>query len=533
MRLSLLVTLAALASCASVSDTAVQRAPVLSGFGQALLQPGSRNAAAQTWFAQGMAQAYAFNPAEAVRAFKAALAADPACSLCAWGVAWQLGPNINAPGRDDLAEARRYVVVAQRHAAQAAPLEQALLDAMAWRYGAPGDMRQDGPGGADVCGPARRGQAHPLDTAYAERLRGLADRLPDDPDVVSLYAEAELVATADDWWDAKTGQPGGRVAEVADRIERALLAHPRHTGLNHYMVHALDSSAQAQRAVPAADRLGALAPASPHLLHMPAHIYVKVGRFEDAVRVNQQALAAELALTAQIKSQSLEPVWNWDGHNLHFLWFSALMRDDGELALSTARRVAEMASKGESPYAEYRRALPLLTLARLQRWDAVLQEHVPAGKHGMAERMASALQALAMLNTGRLAEARAKAQALDKDVANAKRKGGRATESDAAGSPFVSVLHSWLQAELALRDGQIDSARQRMAQATEAEDELGGEPPLLAAGSRLMLGRAMLQAGRHADAEAAFRDDLRVHPGNALAQKGLAQAMARAIAARR
>ena len=503
------------------------RAPVLEGFGApATLQASSAQPQARTLFTQGLAQAYAFNPQEAVRAFKAALAADPLCTLCAWGVAWQLGPNINAPERGDLGDARRYIAWAQRHAARATPFEQALVEAMAVRYGAPRDALVDGPPGAEVCGPPRAGRAHPLDAAYAERMRGLADALPEQPDVVSLYAEAEMIATRDDWWNRKTGQPGGRIGELAPRIDRALQTNRDHTGLNHYLIHALDSSQTADRAVAAADRLGALAPASPHLLHMPSHIYVKVGRFADAVRVNQEALAAETALTAQLKAQSTEPVWNWDRHNLHFLWFAALMRGDGELALSTARRVAELAAKGSNPYADYRRALPLLTLARLQRWDDVLREPAPAAAPQGGPGLADALNALALAHTGQTAAAREKAAALQGRLDTAKSKSARATEQDAFIDGLVGVLSGWLQAELALHDGKIDEVRKALARAAELEDEAGGEPPLLGAGSRAALGDALLHARQWREAEAAFRADLRAHPANVYGEQGLAKALA-------
>jgi tetratricopeptide (TPR) repeat protein len=531
LRLLALAAAALLASCASPTATETQaeaRAPLLAGFGNATLAPSQANATAQQLFAQGMAQAYAFNAREAVRAFKAALAADPQCTLCAWGVAWQLGPNINDTARGDLGEARRHVRLAQRDAGRATALEQALVESLAVRYGSPRDVLADGPGG-DLCGPApggRPGRAHPLDVAYAERLRGLADRLPDDPDIVSLYAEAEMIATPEDWWDAKTGQAGGRIGEVAARLEHALRGHEAHTGLNHYMIHAVDSSATAARAVAAADRLGALAPASPHLLHMPSHIYVKVGRFDDAVRVNQEALSAELALTATLARQNVHPVWNWDRHNLHFLWFAALMEDQGELALSTARRVAELAAGGKSPYAEYRRTLPLLTLARLERWDELLREPVPGGEQGVAAGLGAGLQGLALVQGGQVAPAREKAALLRASLDTVRSGSARATEEDATPRHMLETLDGWLQAALAMHDGRTDAARQALAAANEAEDAAGGEPPLLGAGSRLALGRVLLRAGQWAEAEAAFRDDLRLHPGNAFGLRGLAQAEA-------
>ena len=313
---------------------------------------------------------------------------------------------------------------------------------------------------------------------------------------------------------------------VAARLEHALRGHESHTGLNHYLIHAVDASASAARAVAAADRLGALAPASPHLLHMPSHIYVKVGRFDDAVRVNQQALAAETALTATLARQDVHPVWNWDRHNLHFLWFSALMQDQGELALSTARRVAGLAAGGKSPMAEYRRTLPLLTLARLGRWDELLHEPLPAGELGVARGLGSGLQGLALVQAGQLAPAREKAALLHASLDAVRASAARATEEDAAPRHMLETLDGWLQAELDMHDGRTDAARQALDAAAKAEDQAGGEPPLLGAGSRIALGRVLLRAGLWADAEAAFRDDLRLHPGNAFGLRGLAEAEA-------
>ena len=520
---ALLATSGLLWSCATAPSPEAQ-APLLPGFGVATLATNSSNAIARQFFAQGMTQAYAFNPPEAVRAFKAGLAADPACVLCAWGVAWQLGPNINAPDRGDLGESRRYIALAQRHAGKATPLEMALLDAMATRYGAPRDAITSGPPTDVVCGSAREGRAHPLDIAYADRLRGLADAMPEDADVISLYAEAELIATREDWWDEKTGKPAGRIGELADRLEHALLARPDHTGLNHYLVHTVDSSPSAARATAAADRLGALAPASPHLLHMPSHIYVKVGRFADAARVNQEALAAEVKLTETIKAQQQEPLWNWDRHNLHFLWFAALMQDQGELALGTARRVAELAAQGTSPYAAYRRSLPMLTLARLQRWDEVLKAPALTGAQQVGVALTLGLHGLALASTGQLPAAEAKAATLAKIVDAADPKGAKPTELNAAASPMVRVVQGWLLAEIAWRSGKPEAALAALDKAAAAEDELGGEPPALGAGTRLLRGQGLLRAGRHAEAEAAFRDDLRLHPANVWGTRGLAQA---------
>jgi hypothetical protein len=167
-----------------------------------------------------------------------------------------------------------------------------------------------------------------------------------------------MVATRDDWWDQKTGKPAGRIGEVADRLERALSKNVDHTGLNHYLVHAADAPGVAQRAVAAADRLGSLAPQAPHLVHMPSHTYVRVGRYADATRVNQAALSAQQDLNARLETLGFAQTKNWNGHNRYFLWFDALMQGRGALALETARRLAASAATSTTPWQEYQRGLP-------------------------------------------------------------------------------------------------------------------------------------------------------------------------------
>jgi hypothetical protein len=294
-------------------------------------------------------------------------------------VAWQLGPNINAVERGDLREALRYARLAQSLAGNATPTERALIDAMVVRYADEGNAPGAGFPQSAMCGSGGTSKAHPLDIAYALRLRVIADTYPDDPDVVSLYAEAEMVATRDDWWDQKTGQPAGRIGEVADRLERALSTHVDHIGVNHYLIHAVDAPGVARRAVAAADRLGSLAPQSPHLVHMPSHTYVRVARYADATRVNQSALDAQQRLDARLETLGFTQTKNWNGHNRHFLWFATLMQGRGDLALETARRIAGAATS-KSPWGGYQRGLPLLTLVRLARWGDALEETAGAGE---------------------------------------------------------------------------------------------------------------------------------------------------------
>ena len=544
-----LALLASLGSCASraARDLTVDltaQAPQLNGFGAPALQTASSSAAARELFSQGVLQAYAFNEQEAVRQFKAALAQDPRCAMCAWGVAWQLGPNINAPERDDLAEARRYIALAQQHADHATPLERRLIDATALRYGAAAPTPSEAPLAAPVCGAKGSARADPLDRLYAERLRAIADAEPGNADVVSLYVEAELIATRDDWWSHATGLPAGRIGELAPRIEAALATAPDHTGLNHYLIHVQDSGPGAARALAAADRLGALAPASPHLVHMPSHIFVRVGRYADAAAANQAGLAAQAAEQAELRRQGFNETKDWDGHNLHFLWFAALMQGQGDLALATARRIAERAAASPQSAGAYRPGLPLLTLVRLERWQAVLAETASADATGakptntdtstadlppgLAAAIAHYARGTALWRTGNRHGAAREAEALGRSLAATRTAAQGKDEDDreTSAARIALVLANLLQAELQADGGDLPAAQALLAEAITTEDQLAGEPPVLANIARVARGELLLRHRRPVEAEAAFRDDLIEQPGNGWALRGLARALA-------
>jgi hypothetical protein len=520
-----LVGALAVCACAGLAPLVDRdaKAPELTGFGTVRMTVTTDVPAARRWFLQGVEQAYAFNEREAVRAFKAALAQDPRCAACAWGVAWQLGPNINNVERSEAAEARRYARLAQSLAANATPLERALIDAMAVRYADDGRAASAGAAPSDLCTSGAT-KAHPLDVAYAARLRALADAYPDDADVVSLYAEAELVATRDDWWNAKTGKPAGRVGEVADRLERALNDHADHTGLNHYLIHAVDAPAEARRAVAAADRLATLAPQAPHLVHMPSHIYIRVARYADATRANQAAIDAQQRLDARLETLGFAQTQDWNRHNRHFLWFAALMQGRGDFALETARRIAASAASSTSPFAEYSRGLPLLTLVRLARWGDVIEETSGGGER--APWMFEYARGIALARSGRGAEGATIVAVLE----------GRVREARAAVKPdddlarlradMLATLASELKAELAYARGDVEAALAAAREAVRSEEAMGGEPPLLAAGAGIAFGELLFRAARYAEAEAAFRSELAHQPGNGWALRGLHAALA-------
>ena len=522
---------ALLLSCATLPSSFAPdlsaKAPQLTGFGRSDIAITTRVPAARTLFNQGVLQAYAFNEREAVRMFKAALARDPACAMCAWGVAWQLGPNINNDSRDAVPEALQYVGHALKQLDKATARERALVQSLALRYAHASTARETAPLADATCGEKDADdRIHPLDTTYADRMRQLADAYPADADILSLYAEAELIATPGwPYWTA-TGQPAGRVGDLTGRLERLLAARPDHTGINHYLIHAADALVPAPRAVAAADRLRALAPQAPHLVHMPAHTYAHVGRYADAARANEAALAAEVAQTQALQAQGFEAIKDWRLHNQHFLWYASLMQGREEAALASADALAGLVDKGTSAYAEYMRSLRLVTLVRLERWDRVLQEPRPKGDRGIAALWFEHARGVAQARLGQPAEAQAALGRLQAGLPALRAANASASLRHKIFRGMAEVADANLQAEIALARRDFEQAIARQQEAVRAAVRLDTrEPPLLAAGSRLVLAQMQARAGRWRDAEASWRRALAEQPASGWAQRGLAQAL--------
>jgi predicted Zn-dependent protease len=378
-----------------------------------------------------------------------------------------------------------------------------------------------------VCGAARASKdANPLDTAYAERLHALVTAYPDDADILSLWAEAAMIAIKDDWYDKATGKALPRIAEMVDRLDALRNIRPEHIGLNHYLIHAADDASNAARAVAAADQLATLAPGSPHLIHMPAHIYVRVGRYADAAARNESALATEDVLDAAQKAQGFSVSKDWRGHNTHFLWYAALMQGRGDVALVAARSMAARAKK-DTAWSEYYRSLPLLTLLRLERWDGLLIEPLASGGQGMAVAIGQQARGVALVRRGRLPEAHSALQAAEEGAAALYAAHSSAERDDVAIRNVADAMLARLRAELAAAEHLTDEALAQQARAVAASKNVDDEePPGLAAGARLALGDLQLQLGRAADAEATFRADLAALPDSGWALSGLARALA-------
>ena len=302
--------------------TVTPRAPVLSGLGALHLPVAAKDARAQAFFDQGLRLLYAFNHAEARRAFQEAARLDGELAMAHWGEAMTLAVNLNAPMSAESGRvAYESVERAQALAHKASPKERALIAALAMRFAADGTAPRP-----------------PLDRAYADAMTKAAETFVTDPDVQTLYADAVMNTIAWDYWQ-KDGTLKPEAEPVRRALERAIGAHPDHAGAHHYYVHLMEGSRTPEAAEASADRLAGLMPAAGHIVHMPAHIYLRVGRYADAAEANVRAIAADEDYLAQCQAQGLYPV-SYYPHNLHFLWAAATFEGRSAVAIDAARQVA-------------------------------------------------------------------------------------------------------------------------------------------------------------------------------------------------
>lgn len=517
---------ALLVACASIDDTPPARSiEPMPGLGASTFKVTARDEQARAWFAQGLLLSYAFEHAEAARVFRAALARDPGCAMCAWGVAYALGPNINKPDRGPLRDIRRHVTLARQAAAGASPLERALIDAMAVRYGSADERTQKSyeAMGSAMCSTRKtEREVDPQELAYAAAMGDVLQKFPQDPDVVTLYADAVMSTLPWEWWDPKTGKANGSVGDVVARLAAATRLHPRHTGVLHFYVHVSEHSPDPRQAERAADGLGAEAPAAPHLVHMGSHIYKNVGRFADGSRANEQALEVQKRFDAALKAQGVPFRGNWDWHHLHFLWYAALMEGRTALSLRTARELERRFGSRGDGFGEYARLLPLATLVRLQRWNEVLAEPVFPHGLGLLAGYGAYARGMAYAHSGRLPQA--KAQLAELASLGAQPTLQRATVYGQPLPPkMMAMAHDTLAGTIARAERRHDDAIALLRKAADTDDEFGNDPPLLGGGVRLALAGALLDAGKLDDAAKEIAEALRLNGPSAWTHQGLAQ----------
>jgi tetratricopeptide (TPR) repeat protein len=501
----LLVSLSLIAPAAAqearVQGAATPAAVLLPGMGSLHYAVTTASADAQKFFDQGLSLAYAFNHEEARRSFAEAARLDPSCAMCYWGIAYVLGPNINLPmepeaNREAYAAAQR----ALQLAAGATAREQALIAAMAARYAAePSDNRA------------------PLDSAYAAAMRSVSDSHSDDPNALALFAEAIMNLSPWEYWTADRRPRGGTLAAV-NALERAMQIDRQHPGACHFYIHAVEA-AYPERAVECAERLAAMMPGAGHLVHMPAHIYIRVGRYNDAIEANQHAVHADEAYIADRGGDGFYPLAYYP-HNYHFLAFAATMAARSAMAIDAARAAAsKIPSEVAAQVMELQPLVvfPHLTLVTFGRWDDIVAEPLPPADQHFARAMGWWARGMAKAGRG---DARGGRAALDSLTG---------TSRHLEAQPFETVLRiavATLKGELARTTGDLAGAVGHFTRAVQLEDELNyTEPPHWHQPVRHLLGAALLQAERPAEAERLYREDLARFPENVWSLRGLEQSL--------
>lgn len=487
-------------------------APLFEGMGEFSAADATPSALARRYFAQGMVLAWGFNPQEAARSFEAATRLAPLCAACHWGLAWALGPTINADmAPADAARVAAALRLARRQRGRASARFAGLIAALSARH--------PGPGTADID-----------EVSYARHLRALAARHPGDADIAVLAAESLLNLHPYDWW-----QPDGRAwpwtSEIVAMLSRALEIAPGHPGANHYWVHVFELSTTPERALAQADRLRTLVTGSGHLLHMPAHIDMRTGRYDRASAANERSIAADLRYLEQVDAQGAYRV-GYVAHNHHFLWASAAMQGRSKTAIA-ATQAAWPAACGPRPgdlgsgALQHFAVLPLHALVRFGRWQQILtQTRPPDGNSPYLLAMWHYARGTALARSGRLPEARAALLQLRAAAAAPALQTIKVKNVNPAGA-VVHIAVLTLQADLAALGGRQGEAVALLQQAVVAEDALAhDEPHLWLAPTRHALGAALLDAGRPGDAERVYRQDLLHYPENGWSLLGLAQALA-------
>lgn len=482
---------------------------LFSNFGEYTRRVTTDSPEAQAWFNQGMKLLYGFNHDEAIRSFKEAAAIDPDCAMAWWGVAYAHGININDPAmnKERSREAQRAALKAQQLIDHETPREVALINAIAERY----DW------------PAPKDRTY-LDQAYADAMGEAWRQFPNDPDIGALYAESLMNLQPWDYW-TPSGEPKGRILEVVATLESVLAMRPDHPGANHFYIHAVEASNSPERAEAAADRLIDLVPGAGHLVHMPSHIYVRVGRYSDAADSNAAAIRADDSYMGVAPEPRF--YWLYYAHNQHFLAYASMMEGRYETAMAAAREmervVPEFFLRDFGNAIEGIMATPFHVLIRFGKWDDVLKEPVRPDYRLVTNAVRHYARGIAYSALGRTAEARREVELFEKAAA--------AIPSDwwVFNNKIDTVLpiaRHMLQGELLFREGRRSEAFEHLRQAVAYEDSLVyDEPPAWMLPVRHALGALLMSDGQYGEAEKVYREDLRKNPKNGWGLLGLQQAL--------
>ena len=485
-------------------------ATLMSGLGNWRHPVTTSNAQAQAFFDQGLRLIYAFNHDEAARSFQRAAELDPKCAMAYWGIAEAVGPNYNDPASEDrFAQAHAAIEKAQLLGADASDSDKAYIAALTLRF--PADVKSD---------------LHAAAEQYRDAMREVMRRFPDDLDAATLFAEAGMNLHPWGLW-RQDGTPEEGTEEIVATLESVMRREPDHMGAVHYYIHAVEASNSPERALAGANRLAALAPAAGHIVHMPAHIYIRTGDYEAAMKTNQKAAQADQTYLAASGAQGIYPMMYYS-HNLHFIAMAAAMNGN----YVEARRGAQLLAANVGPHVKDMPALggfmtvPMAVELRFHKWNEVLRMPEPNESMETASVFWHFAHGLALAATGKLDDAEME----HKFVSEVEEK----TAPDAVfqmpinnkTKDILKIAENVLGAKIALMKNDMDGAVNQLRTAVAVQDSLKyDEPQDWFYPVRESLGAVLLKVGDYAGAEDVFRADLEKNPRNPRSLFGLEQAL--------
>jgi tetratricopeptide (TPR) repeat protein len=485
-------------------------AVLMTGFGNWHHPVSTKNAQAQAFFDQGLRFIYAFNHDEAMRSFQHAAELDPKLAMAYWGIAEAVGPNYNDPASADrFVQAHAAIEKAQALAADTSESDKAYIDALAKRF--PADPKSDLRVAAEQ---------------HRDAMRELMKRFPDDLDAATLFAEAGMNLHPWGLWRSD-GTPEEGTDEIVLTLESVIRREPNHLGAIHYYIHSVEASTSPERALAGANRLAELAPAAGHIVHMPAHIYIRTGDYEAALKTNQKAALADQAYLKASGAEGIYPLMYYS-HNLHFIAMSAAMNGN----YIESRRGAQLLAANVGPHVKDMPALggfmtvPLAVEVRFHKWNEILKAPQPDPALQTASVFWHFARGLALAGTGKLDEAEAE----HKIVAEAEDK----TPPDAIfqmpinnkTKDILKIAENVLGAKISLAKNDMDATVSQLRAAVEVQDSLKyDEPQDWFYPVRESLGAVLLKIGDNTGAEEVFRADLERNPRNPRSLFGLEQAL--------
>ena len=504
-------------ACSSESDNNLIKkagAPLLDGLGDHTHPITTSVVGVQKYFDQGMIMAFAFNHAESIRSFKAAQNLDPNCAMCYWGEALALGPNINVNSDGKVIMAPENRIAAFKAINKAIALsktvsvkEQAYISALSSRYDGDPATNRD-----------------PLDIAYANAMEKLSKNFPDDNDAASLFAEALMNTMPWNYW-AEDGDPKPDTIKVIDSLESVLAKNPNHPLAIHLYIHAVEASSDPARAEGPADRLGKLVPGAGHLVHMPAHIYWRIGRYHDASLVNIEAAKVDEDYIAQCNAQGFYPALYYP-HNVHFLWAASTMEGRSELSIESALKVSKyvrIEQIKQIPFLEFFHTIPLLSYVRFAKWNEILSYEKPIDEFKFSLGIYHYARSIAFASTGdiyRAIEEQEKILPL-KDASEIKViiKAGQPSDK------LLAIANHLAMGQIELANMNIDDSIMHFKMAVEEQDALPyREPEFWYYPTRQSLGHALLLNKDFEEAVSVFKQDLKDYPRNGWSYYGLYKA---------